>query len=147
EPRAEVEELLEPAAEDHSADPTAEQCADDAEEQGDEPATALLTRKDQLGDRSGDESEKKESKEAHFESPSCVWYGGLPRVEKNALSGAEVEGPCAACSLYGIYPGMREGRPGGRPSGRRTGCSVVSAQDREDAQDLDVQPDDGHHDA
>src|SRR5690606_19401120 len=83
-PGAEVEELLEPPAEDHATDPAAQQGADDAEQKRDDPAATLLAGQDQLCDRTGDETEKKESEEAHESLHSLSAHGGLPYAHKNA---------------------------------------------------------------
>jgi hypothetical protein len=44
-----------------------EQCADDAQDHGDEPSAALAARKDQLGDRAGNEAENKKCEEMQHE--------------------------------------------------------------------------------
>src|SRR5690606_37202639 len=75
-PGAQIEELLQTAAEDHAADPANEKRADDTQQKRDDPAAALLARQDQLGDRAGDEAEKKESEEAHESLRSlCITAG------------------------------------------------------------------------
>src|SRR3954447_20396763 len=69
-PRPQVKEVAEPAAEDQGSDPAPEQGPDDADDQRDQPSPGLLAREDQFCDGAGDKTQQEKCEKTHKDTPS-----------------------------------------------------------------------------